>query len=597
VITEFQSEMLLGLDTFRAGLDITRRVLDEHRDALLATGLDDREREQFAERFEAEWGRVNTTDLAVETIENLILRPAVESLSERFTDQPSVEARLRFSLGDQYFSLGKYEQGIALMRDASDVLEREFPPDHPVPLRARAALAFYLSSTSGVNESVQMIEGVLKRLRSAVDLDPLLALSIREQAAQIFWAAGKLELALGAATASWEGFKAILGEDDPKTLRSLQTLAGVTRESGDLAGARVLEDDVLERRRRVLGPDSPDTIRSISSSANQAWQERRIEQALELFNEAYEARARVHGAAHPITLQSASNYAQALAQAGDVERGNAIMRDSLESMSEAMGEDATSVLTVASNLSVQLTEAGEYEEAERLALDTLARRRRLLGDSHPDTLVSFNVASYVYRTQRLHEKAEPYLRMALRVATETLGPDHPDRLIYLFNVGSISVSLDRTDEAIALLSETAVRGSAVLGLRHPTTSRAIGRVSELLHNEGRHAQLIELLAPMIPLARQETEAGESSVLGPMLHSVGRAQSQLGQWDNAEANLKEAYTIAIDSEDQGRALREACINALVDHFIRRDVDSPDQGFAERAGEWEARLHVERETGPP
>jgi hypothetical protein len=119
----------------------------------------------------------------------------------------------------------------------------------------------------------------------------------------------------------------------------------------------------------------------------------------------------------------------------------------------------------------------------------------------------------------------------------------------------------------------------------------------LLHNEGRHAQLIELLAPMIPLARQETEAGESSVLGPMLHSVGRAQSQLGQWDNAEANLKEAYTIAIDSEDQGRALREACINALVDHFIRRDVDSPDQGFAERAGEWEARLHVERETGPP
>ncbi len=597
-ITDFQSDMLMRLDTFKSGLGITTEVLDKHREALLETGLTEEQRQEAQALFESEWRRLNTTDLAVETVDSLILRPALESLAGKFKDQPAIEARLRFSLGDQYFAIGKFDYGMDLMREATTVLEREYTPDHPILLSAKSSLAFYLSSTTHLDEAVPMIESVLAAVEASTTVEPELKFTIESRAAEIFWAAGQFDPALKWGRAGWEGFKALLGEDHPDTLRAQQTLAGAMRESGDLAGARALEDDVLARRRRVLGPDDAETIRSISSSGNQAWTERRVEDAVALFKEAYEGRARVHGAAHPITQQSAANYAQALAQAGDTQRGNAILRESLEAMRQSMGRDASPVLTVASNLSVQLTNARQYEEAEELALDTLARRRRVQGDGHPDTLISFNVASYVYRRQGNNEKAAPYLQTALDVATTTLGPDHPDRLIYLFNVGSIAESLGQIDKAIELISETATRGVKSMGLRHPTTRRAIGKATELMFAQQRYPDVLDLALPMLEQARQTgaSDAGDLAALLGLLNAAGRAHSHLGRWADAERNLEEAYTLLRDAPDATPAKLDFCIKALIEHFNRRDAASPGEGFAQRASEWEARLSPPPEPKP-
>jgi hypothetical protein len=57
----------------------------------------------------------------------------------------------------------------------------------------------------------------------------------------------------------------VLGEDHPATLRSLNNLASTLRDQGDLAGARGLQERVLDVRRRVLGEDHPATLRSVKT--------------------------------------------------------------------------------------------------------------------------------------------------------------------------------------------------------------------------------------------------------------------------------------------------------------------------------------------
>jgi hypothetical protein len=59
----------------------------------------------------------------------------------------------------------------------------------------------------------------------------------------------------------------VLGADHPDTLRSASNLAVDLRGLGEVAAARDLDQDTLERRRRVLGADHPDTLRSANNLA------------------------------------------------------------------------------------------------------------------------------------------------------------------------------------------------------------------------------------------------------------------------------------------------------------------------------------------
>jgi hypothetical protein len=60
----------------------------------------------------------------------------------------------------------------------------------------------------------------------------------------------------------------VLGADHPRTLASASNLAADLRALGEVAAARDLDRDTLDRRRRVLGADHPDTLASASSLAD-----------------------------------------------------------------------------------------------------------------------------------------------------------------------------------------------------------------------------------------------------------------------------------------------------------------------------------------
>jgi hypothetical protein len=76
------------------------------------------------------------------------------------------------------------------------------------------------------------------------------------------WSQGDLTGARKIQEQVLEARRRVLGEDHPDTLSSLNNLASTLKAQGDLAGARKIEEQVLAARRRVLGEDHPDTIAS-----------------------------------------------------------------------------------------------------------------------------------------------------------------------------------------------------------------------------------------------------------------------------------------------------------------------------------------------
>jgi hypothetical protein len=52
----------------------------------------------------------------------------------------------------------------------------------------------------------------------------------------------------------------LMGDDHPHTLTSMNNLATTMQQQGDLAGARLLQEAVLQKRQLLLGDDHPDTL-------------------------------------------------------------------------------------------------------------------------------------------------------------------------------------------------------------------------------------------------------------------------------------------------------------------------------------------------
>jgi hypothetical protein len=99
---------------------------------------------------------------------------------------------------------------------------------------------------------------------------------------------------------------------------------------GDLAGARKLQEDVLDIHRRVLGPDDPDTVKSMDNLAGTLSAQGDLEGARNLYEAALTIWRRVLGPEHPSTSISAWNLFGTLRDLGNYEaEGTVLKRDLL----------------------------------------------------------------------------------------------------------------------------------------------------------------------------------------------------------------------------------------------------------------------------
>ena len=136
----------------------------------------------------------------------------------------------------------------------------------------------------------------------------------------------------------------VLGEKDPKTLRTMSRLGTLDKLQGKYAQAEQLLSQTLGIQRHVLGPDHADTLYTANNLANTYQNEGKYAQAEALHSQTLEIRRRVLGPEDPATLNSMNN------------------------------------------LAIDYFSEGKYAQAEALLTQALEIRRRVAGPDHPDTL-------------------------------------------------------------------------------------------------------------------------------------------------------------------------------------------------------------------
>ncbi len=225
-------------------------------------------------------------------------------------------------------------------------------------------------------------------------------------------------------------------KDDPATDASLrQALASLYQSIGLYEAAFPLQESALASRRRTLGEEDPDTLDSINSMGLLLWAQGRLAEAEPYWREALEKRRRTLGEEHPDTLDSIGNMGSLLRAQGRLAEAEPYLREDLEKSRRTLGEEHPDTL-VSLRLLVRLKlDQGRAREALDLITPYEPAARKAFTDGNArrlaDFLTGFGRArvGVGYDAERF-ALAESNLLEAhpIYVAAKDRGPTHKDTL-------------------------------------------------------------------------------------------------------------------------------------------------------------------------
>ncbi|MFJ6671800.1 tetratricopeptide repeat protein [Actinosynnema sp. NPDC091369] len=219
---------------------------------------------------------------------------------------------------------------------------------------------------------------------------------------------------------------AALGSTHPASLRVQHQLAWAIANQGDLVGAEVRYQAVLDARLQVLGEDHADTCASRHELAWITACQGRWAQAESRYRLALHHGLRLLGPDAPEVLTTRHELAWAIANQGRFAEAHAALLDVRRDRERVLGERHQQTLATRHELAWVTAKRGEWATAEILYRDVLALRRRVLEDEHPETLLTTHELAWVVARLGRSAEAESLYGEALKLRRRTLGDDHPD---------------------------------------------------------------------------------------------------------------------------------------------------------------------------
>ncbi len=310
---------------------------------------------------------------------------------------------------------------------------------------------------------------------------------------------GTVEAAIELLTQAYQGRTARLGRRHRDTLASRSLLAMARQIRGDLAVAIAEIRDVAAEQEVALGPSDRDTLESLCSLADM--------------------------------LESAGRVDDALATA----------HDAAQRAVAAFGPDSSITLTARSVEAKVLDTAGRFGEAAPILREVVAGKERLYGESHPDTLISLDLLGSVLSQWGEQDRSLDIREEIAARARVSLGQRHEMTLSYENNLAQELRRAERLSEAEAIYCHVLAMRQEVSGAQGRETLVVQSNLALLLMQRGAPADALPLLRDALEGFCQALPS-DHWMLGVAMMNLGRCQTALHTFEDAEATLRDAHTL-------------------------------------------------------
>jgi serine/threonine protein kinase len=214
----------------------------------------------------------------------------------------------------------------------------------------------------------------------------------------------------------------MLGETDPKTIRSKGYLAESYRTAGMLDKALPLYEETLRSANERFGPSHPDTLTSKNNLAVGYHAAGMLEKALPLYEDLLSIRRADLGLEHEDTLASMNNLGAVYFKSGAFKKGVPLFAESLELRREKLGPDHPDTLSTMRNLGIAYCKTDQGEDAAKILIEWVEHQRTLLPNDDPKFGNILALIGTDLLSCKQYAAAEPMLRECLTLR-EAATPD------------------------------------------------------------------------------------------------------------------------------------------------------------------------------
>lgn len=368
-----------------------------------------------------------------------------------------------------------------------------------------------------------------------------------------------------------------------------QTIGQSYQAIGALTEARIHLEKALEARRSVLGTDHADTLASMDSLAMLDLEQGDLAKAEQLCRTALDASMRVLGPDHSQTLLTTSNLAEIMDAQGKFTDAENLNRDVLERRKRVLGMDHPDTLTSMNNLAGVLRIVEKFDEAERLYLSTIDVEKRVKGELHPQTLRTTNNLAVLYFSSGRLDQAEPNYRNVLALRQRVLGDDHPDTLNSMGNLAELLRAKGQLEEAEATFRRLIDTERRVLGEWHPTLGIHLLTLASIIGQRGDLQQAEKLLREAVAINTKSLPPDHWQIASSRL-GLGACLVKLGKFVESEQLLLDGHAAIQGKPEVPDAWKKAAVNYLVKLYDAWEIAEPGTGKTEKATQWRATLNA-------
>jgi tetratricopeptide (TPR) repeat protein len=423
-----------------------------------------------------------------------ILDQAAKELAVLLADDPQSKSSLLLAIGESYFGLGMYAQGLPLLEQARN-LRVQLDPDHEDTFHAINTLAGAYGRMGKNNEAVALFREALERRNSS------------------------------------------FGATHRETLLAMTYLAGAYVSAGQVNEAVALHEETLRLAKLTLGPEHADTLHFINNLALGYQLTNRWDEALPLFEKVLQVRRSKLGNEHEDTIFSIRNLANAHFGAGKPAVAAPLYEEALKLSKETHGVKSPATLQLMADLVHAYRQSGRLPEAVTMGEEALELRREVFGEDHPNTLASENDLAVVYGASGHSGKALPLYEHALKVKSAKLGRDHPDTEISLHNLALSYDEEGRWADALPLCEELVQLRIARLGREDMQTFNSMVRLARLYLRTDQPTMAVPLYEDLVS-AQRDVPNRDDVKFAQILATVSADLLDAQQFAAAERYLRE-----------------------------------------------------------
>ena len=398
---------------------------------------------------------------------------------------PAVANRMRLVTAEVYLRLGQPEQAEQLIAPLLPQAQRGAPAatsetsgsiDSGVALQAQMLAASALAAKGEVPTAIERYSALAS---AHADAAPELAFSLQVDFAELLSKGGKHDQAAEVLTAAMAG---VVGESTipkSKVLAAKGKLAAVQYQQGKFAESVQLAEQVLSEQIALLGDDHPDSLASLNHLAAAYQANGQAELAEQSARKVLELRRKVLGERHPAVLDSQRNLAVIMIQSGRGEAAVPLLEEVISGWQELRGLDAQPRLSAIQVLAYVLVDQDQLTRAEALLREAAAIIDAQGGAKEINPLsISNELAMLLMKQDRLQEAEQEFARL-LRWSAPLLAENDLYLAIFRGNLGECHHRLGKMQEARASLEASWAVLLQVLGSQHARAQKVGLRLVEV----------------------------------------------------------------------------------------------------------------------